>query len=163
MAMTTNGMIAKENDDVSFVSPDSWKRYQKAVDSTDCIIIGRRTYELMPETEFNQSKKYVVITHQKDLLKKTQNVMFTANNLSTLIKNLSKEKIKNILISGGSQINFLFMKAGLIDEIYLDIEPIILGKGIKLFADAKFETKLELIGIKKLSKDEVQLHYKVKN
>lgn len=54
------------------------------------------------------------------------------------------------------------MKANLIDEIYLDIEPIILGTGIKLFVNAEFEAKLQLMGIKKLSKDEVQLHYKVK-
>lgn len=58
--------------------------------------------------------------------------------------------------------NSSFLKERLIDEIYLDVEPIILSNGIKLFADAEFESKLELIEIKKISKDEVQLHYKVK-
>ena len=160
--MTANGMIAKENDEVDFVSPYSWKGYKKVVDSSDCIIIGRRTYELMPETEFNKDKKYVVITHKKDLPKKIKKVIFTSSNPSALIRKISQEKIKRTLISGGSQINSLFMKAGLIDEIYLDIEPVFLGTGIKLFTDAEFEAKLELMEIKKLSKDEVQLHYKVK-
>lgn len=162
LSITANGMIANERDEVDFVSKNSWKGYQKAVDWADCIIIGRKTYELMPGSEFNQRKKYIVITHQKDLPRKTEKVVFSNNPPSVLIENLAKEKVKQVLISGGSQINSLFMKAGLIDEIYLDIEPIILGKGIKLFADAEFEAKLKLIGIKKLSKDEVQLHYKVK-
>ena len=161
LSITANGMIATKNDEVTFVSKNSWESYQRAVNFADCIIIGRRTYELMPESEFNQRKKYIVITHQKDLPRKTEKVVLSNNSPSVLIENLAKEKVKNVLISGGSQINSLFMKAGLIDEIYLDIEPIILGKGIKLFTDAEFEKKLQLIGIKKLSKDEVQLHYKV--
>ena len=155
-------MIATKNDEVTFVSKNSWESYQRAVNFADCIIIGRRTYELMPESEFNQRKKYIVITHQKDLPRKTEKVVLSNNSPSVLIENLAKEKVKNVLISGGSQINSLFMKAGLIDEIYLDIEPIILGKGIKLFTEAEFEKKLQLIGIKKLSKDEVQLHYRLK-
>lgn len=161
MSITANGMIAKEDDEVGFVSKNSWKGYQKAVDASDCIIIGKRTYDLMPETEFNKNKKYIVITHQKDLPKKTKRVMFTASPPFDIIKNLAQKKMKNILISGGSQINSLFMKSRLVDEIYLDVEPILLGRGIKLFTDAEFEAKLELIEIKKLSKDEVQLHYKV--
>ena len=161
MSITVNGMVAKKNDDVTFVSKNSWEGYQNAVNSADCIIIGRRTYELMPGSEFNQHKRYIVITHQKKLPKKAKNLVFYTNSPLVLIKNLAKEKVKNVLISGGSQINSLFMKAGLIDEIYLDIEPVMLGKGIKLFADTEFEAKLELMGIKKLSKDEVQLHYKV--
>ena len=53
------------------------------------------------------------------------------------------------------------MEDGLIDEIYLDIEPIIFGKGIKLFADNNFEVKLKLLGIRNLTEDILQLHYKV--
>lgn len=53
------------------------------------------------------------------------------------------------------------MKEGLVDEIYLDIEPIVLGKGIQLFEDADFESKLELLETRKFSNNEIQLHYKV--
>ena len=75
---------------------------------------------------------------------------------------LQNQKFKTVLICGGGKLNSSFMKEKLIDEIYLDIEPVFLGTGIKLFTDAEFETKLKLIDVKRLSKDEVQLHYKVK-
>lgn len=57
--------------------------------------------------------------------------------------------------------NASFIAAGLIDEIFLDVEPHLFGKGIKLFEGKNFEAKLKLLGVKKISKNEVQLHYKV--
>ncbi|PIP24236.1 MAG: deaminase, partial [Candidatus Nealsonbacteria bacterium CG23_combo_of_CG06-09_8_20_14_all_37_18] len=48
-----------------------------------------------------------------------------------------------------------------IDEIFIDIEPIILGKGIPLFRDKDFKRNLKLVGQKKISESEIQLHYKV--
>lgn len=66
------------------------------------------------------------------------------------------------MICGGGGANSSFIKENLVDEIYLDLEPIIIGRGIRLFADADFESQLELIEIKKISDNEVQLHYKVR-
>ncbi len=53
------------------------------------------------------------------------------------------------------------MSEGLIDEIYLDIEPIIFGKGIPVLAAADFEYELSLLASTKLTDNTVQLHYKV--
>ena len=58
-------------------------------------------------------------------------------------------------------LNSSFMKEKLIDEIHLDVEPLVFGRGIKLFADDDFESRLELVGTKKLSANTVQLHYRV--
>lgn len=54
------------------------------------------------------------------------------------------------------------MKEDLIDEIYLDVEPLVFGKGIPIFREADFEYELELMEIKKLNKNTIQLHYRVK-
>ena len=62
---------------------------------------------------------------------------------------------------GGGTLNTSFMAENLIDEIYLDVEPIVFGKGIRLFKENDFEAKLKLLEIKKLSNDEIQLHYQV--
>ena len=66
------------------------------------------------------------------------------------------------MVCGGGELNSSFMKENLVDEMYIDIEPLVFGKGIKVFADAVFEKKLELIETKKFSPNEIQLHYKVK-
>ena len=57
--------------------------------------------------------------------------------------------------------NTAFAKLGLIDEVILNVEPIIEGKGIPLFKPEVFELKLELIEMKKSKGKTIQLHYKV--
>jgi len=57
-------------------------------------------------------------------------------------------------------LNSAFMKAGLVDEIVINIEPYVLGRGIKIFSEETFENKLQLIKVTKLN-GIVQLHYKI--
>ncbi len=161
MAITPNGLIAKENDDTSFVTKRDWKSWLTMVKKFGHAVIGRVTYEVTSPSEFVKSSLYVVVTHKKHLKKKTPKVIFTDKSPSGIIKMLKTKGFNKILIGGGGHLNSMFMKANLVDEMYLDVQPTLLGKGIKLFADADFEAKLKLIGTKKLSKNEIQLHYKV--
>ena len=160
MAITANGMIARKDDSVSW-SDLEWKSFSSTVNKIGNLIIGRRTYDLMKSgNEFSKFKKVkiVVVTNSKISGKKIS----VAKSPKEALKVLEKLKFNEILVAGGGRLNSSFMKQSLIDEIYLDVEPLILGKGIKLFADEDFEAKLELIETKMLSKNEIQLYYKVK-
>jgi riboflavin biosynthesis pyrimidine reductase len=77
------------------------------------------------------------------------------------LKLLKERGFKTALVGGGGKLNSSFMKERLVDEIYLEVTPMIFGKGIKVFEDSNFEAKLELLGVKKLSSNEIQLHYKI--
>ena len=48
-------------------------------------------------------------------------------NIKSLIKILSKRKIKTILLEGGGTINWEFIKNNLVDEFFITITPFILG------------------------------------
>jgi len=161
MAMTVNGLIAKENDETPW-SDIEWESYAKVIRQFKNLILGRRTYEIM-NADKNLFSKIgnpftVVVTKQK--LLDTKNFAFVKTPKEAL-KLLKEKRFSEVLLGGGGTINGAFMKENLIDEVYLDVEPLVFGKGIKLFANADFETKLELLSIKKLSKSELQLHYKV--
>ncbi len=161
LSITANGLIAKESDDTSWVSSTEWKNFRSMIKKAGNMIIGRRTYEVMCKNkEFEKlGKVKIVVVSQTLRMDKSITVVKSPREALTY---LQQQGFFTALICGGGKLNSSFMKEKLIDEIYLDLEPIILGKGIKLFADAKFEAKLELIGIKKLSKEEVQLHYRVR-
>jgi dihydrofolate reductase len=161
MAPTVNGFIAKQNDDTSFVTERDWKSFLAMVKKLGHVVIGRRTYEVTSPDEFVKSSLYVVMTHKKSLKKNTPKVIFTDKSPRKILKMLNDMGFGKILIAGGGNLNSAFMKEKLIDEFYLDIEPTVLGKGIKLFAEEDFEAKLKLIGTKKISPNEIQLHYKV--
>ena len=161
MAITANGLIAREDDATDWVSPTEWKNYGGTIKKAGNMIIGRRTYEIMCRNkEFDKLGKIKVVVVSQKL--KTNEKMTVVKSPPEAISFLRQEGFSQALVCGGGKLNSSFMKEKLIDEIYLDIEPILLGKGIKLFADADFEAKLDLMKVKKLSKDEVQLQYKVK-
>ena len=146
MAMTPNGMIATEDDDTSWVSENEWKSFSGMIKRYGNMVIGRRTYEIMLRNgDFNKSD-----------LNGIKTVVLTSRSIRTHdLKSVHTAK------SPREALNILKEFKILMDEIYLDIEPIAFGKGVRLFSEANFSTKLKLVGTRKLSKNEIQLHYKV--
>ena len=162
MAITANGYIAKEDNTTSWVSETEWEGYKKMMKEVGNAIIGRKTFDVaLREGDFPFEGCLNVVVTSKRIENKWGNDVVFVKSPQEALAMLADKGFASALVCGGGVLNADFMKENLIDEIYLDVEPIILGKGIKLFADVDFETKLELIGIKNLSENEVQLHYKV--
>ncbi|MDP3948979.1 MAG: dihydrofolate reductase family protein [bacterium] len=160
MAATANGFIAKKDDDTSFVSKEEWDSYINAVKKAGNVIIGQRTYEIItkqPEFKQLENVKIIVLSRQ-DFKTSNQNHLAAKSPREALA--LAKD-FEEVIVAGGASANKSFLEENLIDEIYLDVEPIIFGEGIPLFASGNFEKKLELIGIKNISNNEIQLHYRV--
>ena len=161
MDISLNGYIAKENGETPW-SQCIWDSYYRTAKEFKAIILGRVTYELMKEVaEFDKLNNpfTVVVTTQR--LKSNNNLIFV-NTPKQALKLLKEKGFENVLILGGGILNSSFMKEGLIDELYLDIEPIIFGRGIPLFSENDFEARLEFLDSKKLSPEIIQLHYKIK-
>lgn len=165
MAMTVNGIIARENGDEDFLSAENWKTFTQLANKAGNFIIGRKTYEAVKNWDENYGfddltgVKKVVIS--EDTSFKLDEGYILANSPQDAIEKLKQEGFEDILVTGGSTINTSFIKSNLLDEIILNIEPAILGKGISLFSSEDFESKLNLIDVKKLEDNIVQLHYKI--
>ena len=160
MATTINGFIAKDNDDTSWISKEEWDSYSAIVRKAGNVIIGHRTYDIITkQPEFSEFKdvKVVIVSNQN----------FTTLSPNHIIVHSPKEAIAvlqdfaEVIVAGGSILNTTFLSDHLIDEIYVDIEPVVFGKGIPLFENSDFESNLQLLGTKQISKNETQLHYKV--
>lgn len=160
MGMTLNGYIAKENDDTPWPK-EEWESYHAISKKYRAIIIGRRTYEIMLKDNVFQNignPFTIVLTRKK--LKAGQNVAFV-NSAKEAIKTAADMGFSKVLISGGGAVNTSMIKKGLVDEIYIDIVPMLFGKGVKLFSEDHFESNLKLTAIKRLSKQVIQLRYRV--
>lgn len=164
MAVTVNGKIAGPGDDTSWTSKEDWDGFRATCTKVGNAIIGRRTYDMVKKegTQLGDVLT-VVLTHNAALLaKKSPNTIFTDKPLREVLTMLSDKGFKEALVAGGGILNSAFLKEGLIDEIYIDIQPLILGRGIPLFADGDFESPLKLLDVKTLSNNQtIQLHYKV--
>ncbi|MEX0639583.1 MAG: 2,5-diamino-6-(ribosylamino)-4(3H)-pyrimidinone 5'-phosphate reductase [Nitrosopumilaceae archaeon] len=86
-------------------------------------------------------------------------------NIKSLLKSLSKKKIKTLLVEGGGTVNWEFIKLGLVDELIVTITPYLIGgqNAITLvegegFSHIHKSTKLKLKKICQLG-NEIVLHY----
>ena len=163
MATTANGIIAKEDDSADFLTEIEASSYVKNVCDTGALIIGRRTYEVLSQQpEFQKfleaGVKIVAVSHSNKLVLNDKSHRI-AHSPAEAIELLSD--CEAVIIAGGAKLDASFMEAGLIDEVYLDIEPALSGQGIPLFNGADFDLQLKLLGTKMLSDNEIQLHYEV--
>lgn len=160
MAISANGIIATDDDNTDWLSKEEWNSFSLAVRTAGCLIVGRTTYLYyleMPEfSEFKDVKIIVVSQGDPEMLAANH---FIAHSPKEAL-DLSKD-YKEVIIGGGAILNASFLSEKLVDEIYLDIEPILFGTGIPLFRDKAFEQELRLIDQKKIGEDEIQLHYQV--
>jgi len=122
----------------------------------------------------NKVKTIIVVTKKitnknlQKLKKFSVEIMIVGENqvnIKSLIKILSKRKIKTILLEGGGTINWEFIKNNLVDEFFITITPYILGgkDAITLVQGEGFDKitksqKLRLNEIKRLEND-LFLHY----
>src|SRR5690348_1005277 len=122
MAITPNGLIAKENDNTSWISGEEWDSYSEMAQKVGNMIIGHRTYDILTkQPEFSEMKdvKIVTVSH-KDFPTLAVN-HFTAKSPKEALKVLGD--VNEVVVAGGGILNAAFLKENLVDEIYLDVEP----------------------------------------
>jgi riboflavin biosynthesis pyrimidine reductase len=64
-------------------------------------------------------------------------------------------------VVGGPTVNTAFAQRHLLDRVVLDIEAVVIGEGLPLFAVSTFDVPLRFREIKTLSPNVIQLHYDV--
>ena len=68
--------------------------------------------------------------------------------------------LKKVALLGGPATNAAFLRAGLVDEIFLTVEPVTIGQGVR-FLNEPLDSRWTLAGVKKLNKrGTIVLHYK---
>lgn len=87
---------------------------------------------------------------------------FTDESPKALVKRLDSLGYKRCLLVGGSEIGHSFLKAKLIDQLLLTIEPYLFGTGTQFLPDKTINVKLKLLKIKQLNKNgTLLLSYKI--
>lgn len=112
---------------------------RQTIERTGAYIMGKRMFEEgeanWPENLFKAD--VYVLTHEKRdpwIQKGTTTYYFINDGIeSALEKAKQSANGKDIRIQGGGNIVQQFLIAGLIDEFFIHISPVILGSGIRLF------------------------------
>lgn len=156
IAMSLDGYIAYENGGVDWLSgqdPEdkSESSYPEFVQSIDTVIMGWETYhqvitELSPREWVYEELMTYVITHREEA--SSEKIRFIHESPSALIRNLKEMDGKDIWICGGASIAWQLMRDGLIDRFYISVIPVLLGAGVRLFAELPEKMELRLVETK---------------
>ena len=130
-AVSADGFIAKDSQH----SPMYWsskadkKRFIELTKKAGVVVMGSSTYKTIGQP----LKERLNIVYSKN--QSFPDVEMTQKSPNELITDLENRGFKEVAICGGSHIYTMFMKAGLIDTVYLTIEPVLFGKGVTIFND----------------------------
>jgi dihydrofolate reductase len=145
------------------------------LDTIDTLIFGRVTYEMMAsfwpspaaiETDplvaerMNRLPK-LVFSHKLARVD-WQNTRLVNGDPVSEITRLKKEPGGNLFVFGSANLSAALLAAGLIDEIRLIINPILLGKGTPLFQGIADPIQLKLTYSRSFSNGNVMLFYDLK-
>ncbi len=128
--------------------------------------MGRETYELVtklyPNYNFDNvtASKKIVVTTNRDF-KAQSNGYEIAHSPEEALALLENVEVETALLIGGGKLNSEFLTRNLVDEIWLTINPIILGQGRPFIAPKDFEKALKLEAVEQIVKDRVLLRYSV--
>ena len=115
------------------------KVMQKELEPAD-LLLGRKTFDIWEDywpkhaevwPGINEVTKYVL---SKTVKKSDWNNCVFLKSVAD-IKKLKNSKGGDIKVWGSSRLVQLLLKNGLVDELWLKIHPVILGKGKRLFGD----------------------------
>lgn len=134
-ALTTDGFIGKNSAHAAFwTSKEDKKRFIEITKRAGVMIMGLNTYKTLGKP----LKDRVNIVYSPEPIPEAEKlgVEVTMDEPKVLLEKLEKRGFKEVAICGGSQIYTMFMKSGLVTKLYLTIEPIVFGDGIKLFKES---------------------------
>ena len=161
MSVSADGFIARLDGDSDWVSQIDSDLFLKRVSEARCLIMGRRTFEQFQGSLYPVKDVCNIVLSSKSKSKNREGNAFFVSSPTEAV-GLAKEKgYKEVLLAGGGHTNGSFLNAGLIDEIFLSVHPLILNDGMRLFEGNEKDAKIELVDTRKMGDGLVELHYKV--
>ena len=165
-ACSLDNFIARKDDSVDWLLwtkevSEIMQEYWKTIDT---IVMGRRTYEVAARSGskggYSGVKTYVFSRTIKKAGSKK--LTFVSEDAASFVGRLKEEDGKDICVMGGGVLAKSLFEAGLIDEIGLNIHPVLLGSGIPLFYEMPHQIDLELVKCQQLSNGCVVVTYRAR-
>jgi dihydrofolate reductase len=169
IATSVDGFVAGSRDEVDWMDRYESVEYgfNDFLRSVGAIIMGRRSYDVGVDqnwfSEFDYGSPIIVVsTNTPDSISGDADFTFVTDGIEAAHEQARlKASGKNIWIFGGASIAQQYARAGLLDEIYVGIVPLILGDGKRLFEEVGKRIPLRLLDANRFDQGLVLHHYAV--
>lgn len=165
-AISLDGFLADEQDnlqwlfDTDLAGVSTYEAFEKNIDT---VVMGRVTYEettkMLEEEPFYLGKEKIIFSRTKN--EKIEEGYFTSENPVNVLQELQKKNGKDIWIVGGGGLLSELIETDLIDEYWIQIAPVLLGKGKRLFEEGNYRQRLEFVETTQMG-ELTELHFRRK-
>ena len=154
-ACSLDGFIADANGTVDWLhhSKDVADVMAKYWATVDTMLMGRKTWEFAAAAAeswedvdaggFSGVKTYVFSRTLRQIDR--PGVSLVSKDPGGFVRDLKAQPGKGICVMGGGELAVSLFEAGVIDEVGVNVQPILLGSGTPLFRDAGRRIGLKLI------------------
>jgi dihydrofolate reductase len=178
MHVSLDGFVAGPSGEMDWIKVDDemFDYAGQRTNESDLALYGRNTFTMMeaywptagdpPDASkhdrehsawYNKVAKVVLSKSMKG--QSLKNTTILSDNVGEQIRKIKQSPGKEIIIFGSPSASHSLMKEGLIDDLWLFVNPILLGKGIPMFKDVPQPMKLMLITTHVFASGVVCLHY----
>ena len=164
-ASSLDNFIARKDDSVDWLLwtkevGEIMQTYWKTIDT---VLMGRRTYEVASKGSKGGYPGIKTYVFSRTLKKKnTKAITFVSEDAASFVRRLKEEEGKDICVMGGGVLAKSLFEAGLIDEVGLNIHPVLLGSGIPLFYEMPRQIDLDLVKCQELTNGCLVVTYRTK-
>jgi dihydrofolate reductase len=152
-ALSADGFIAQNRDQAStdWTSPEDKAHFMARTKKSGALVMGLTTFATVGRP-LPARKNWIYTSQSKPAMVKkfalnpgqTDLIEVTTDKPAALVQKVAAAGYQELAVCGGCSIYTQFMQAGVVDKLFLTIEPVIFGNGIPLFSKA-FEQQLVLL------------------
>ena len=154
MTTSLDGFVADESGGVDRLYPDlaalrGTEYMNAAIDETGAVLMGKRTFEMAEDPDlyvgnYEFQVPIFVVTHHVPRVapKQDEHLTFTfvTDGVESAVAQAKAAAGKRaVQVVGGISVIQQLVRAGLVDELHIDVMPVLLGAGLRLFDDQAFE------------------------
>ena len=159
VAATVDGRISLTDTSLpDWTSAEDAKFLKKSLATCDAVVVGRNTY-IAAESRLKKRRTFVLTSRVKT---QTEDGSVTFVNPKSVDLAKLLEGYRKVAVLGGGSAYRYMLEAGLIDELFVTIEPLIFGRGKEMISNGTRTTRATLQSVKKLNKrGTILLHYTI--
>ncbi len=176
MHISFDGFAAGPNGEMDWITMDQeiFAYVSKYISNIGTGVYGPKTFQMMEgywpgvledaesgdleikhATWYQGAKKVVCSQTLKQLENKDA---YLVSNLEEDIKKLKQESEKDLMVFGSPRLTQSLARLGLFDEYLIQVNPVLVGGGVRMFEDLP-RTKLKLVSETKFNSGVVGFHY----
>jgi len=164
MTVSVDGFVEDQSGSAARLYPDladlrDTPYMQDAIEETGAVLMGKRAFEMGDPDSFVGNYEFqvpiFVLTHNPPPVAPKQDEHLTFTFVTDGVESAVTQATaaageKAVQVIGGVDVARQLLEAGLADELHVDVMPVLLGSGLRLFEDGLGYVQLEKLAVQEV-------------